>query len=171
MEEKALRIKEMFQDVISGFGCTHAKAFVILLNGEIKSARQLSEETGISHNKIYAILKDLIREKIVMQTNTNPANYYMNEPAKTYGRLVERKIALLEKKPGEFDKIILANEDRGVEEREYLIKITNSQTKLFDYKNKSLVKEFREAENIIRSLNGYAEKLETKKDYLMAVYR
>ena len=76
---------------------------------------------------------------------------------------------MLEKRPGQFDNIIAVGPlDDG---REYLIKITNSQTRLFDNKNKALVSELREAEQVIRSLNLFAEKLDTKKEYAMAAYR
>ena len=127
-------------------------------------------KAGISHNKVYAVLKDLVREKIVMLTSTNPASFYISNAAGTFEKLVEKRIALLEKKPGQFDKIIAVRMP-GEEEREYIIKITSNQTKLFDNKNKVLVKEPKEAERIIRSLNNYAEKLDSKKEYAMAVYR
>lgn len=170
MDERVLKVKELFADVLPGFGTLHAGVFVALSGGEIKTARQLSEETGISHNKVYAVLKDLVREKTVMLTNTNPASFYMSDASSTYQKLVEKQMGVLKKRVGQFDKIMAVG-STGEEGREYLIKITNSQAKLFDFKNKALVKEAKEAEQVIRSLNIYAEKLDAKKEYAMAVYR
>ncbi|MCX6799252.1 MAG: hypothetical protein NTW59_04120 [Candidatus Diapherotrites archaeon] len=170
MDERILKVKELFGDVVPGFGITHAKVYAALLSGEVKTARQLGEETGISHNKVYSILKDLMREKIVLYTNTNPANYHVKDPPKVYENLVNRKIALLEKLPEQFDKIL--NEETTItDEKEYLIKFGGQQTKLFDQKNKAQVNEAEEARQVIRQLNIYVNKLEPKKEYNLAVYR
>jgi len=170
LDERILKVKELFCGVVPGFGITHAKVYSSLMAGDVKTAKQLSEETGISHNKVYSILKDLIREKVVLFTNTNPANYHARNPAKTYETLVDRKISLLEKLPKEFDKI-LKNEPEIEGEREYLIKFSGKQTKLFDQKNKALVNEAEEAKQVIKQLNIYIEKLEPRKDYNLALYR
>jgi len=57
----------------------------------------------------------------------------------TYEKLVNKRIFVLEKKSEKFDKIIHNVEPIG--EREYIVRITNTQTKLFDNKNKVIVKE------------------------------
>ena len=164
-----IQIRELFHEVLSNFGLSHAKVYHFLIEGEIKTVKQLSEETGISHNKIYSVLKDLIREKIVYCSNTNPISYYSKNPSKTYEKLVNKRILALEKNPETFDKII--HETEQINEKEYLVKITNTQTKLFDNKNKVIVKESREAKFILEKLKNYTEELEPKKEYAYAVYK
>ncbi len=124
---------------------------------------------GISHNKIYSVLKDLIQEKIVLSTNTNPINYHVKSPSRTFERLVNRKVAELEKRPGEFDKIL--NSEPPASEKEYVIKFTEKQTKLFDIKNKIRVSELREVKQVINQLNIYVKELEPKKEYNFAFYK
>lgn len=170
MDEKILRIRSLFQDVVPSFGITHAKVYSALMSGEVKTAKQLSGETSISHNKIYSLLKDLIREKIVHHTNTNPINYHTRDPAKTYERIVNRRIALLEKLPEEFDKIVSSNPTEN-DEKEYLIKFCGKQTRLFDNKNKAMVQETNEARQIVKQLNIYIEELKPKKEYNFVAYR
>jgi len=58
-----------------------------------------------------------------------------------------------------------------IDEKEYLIKFSEKQTRLFDNKNKAPVKEPKEAKQIIQQLNIYVNKLEPKKEYNLAVYR
>jgi len=170
MNELVLRVKTLFEGVVSGFGVMHAKVYISLLNGEIKTAKQLSEETGISYNKIYSVLNDLVKERIVACTNSDPKNYRLVDPEKTFEVLVGRKISLLEKRSKEFSKAISGEVEEGTE-REYVIKFNEKQTKLIDNKNKAIVKELSEAKQVIKQLNIYLEKLEPRKEYNLAIYK
>jgi len=170
MDEQVLRVKGLFEEVVQGFGVMHAKVYISLLNGEIKTAKQLSEETGISYNKIYSVLNDLVKEKIVACTNSDPKNYRLVNPEKTFEALVNRKVGLLEKRSKEFSKAISSESEEGTE-REYVIKFNERQTKLIDNKNKAIVRELREAKQVIKQLNIYIEKLEPRKEYNFALYR
>jgi len=170
MNELVLRVKGLFEDVIKGFGVMHAKAYISLLNGEIKTARQVAEDTGISYNKIYSVLNDLVKEKIVACTNSDPKNYRLVNPEKTFEVLVTKKISVLEKSAKEFNKV-LYQENPETEEKEYVIKFNEKQTKLIDNKNKAIVKELSEAKQVIKQLNVYIAKLEPRKEYNLAIYR
>ncbi len=170
MDRRTLRIRELFKDVVPSFGISHAKAYTALMQGEIKTAKELSGEIDISHNKIYSILKELITENIVICTNTNPINYHVKSPQKTFEKLVNKKIALLEKRTEEFDKII-NDEIAYANEKEYVIRFGEKQTRLFDNKNKTAVKELKEAKQIIQQLNIYVNQLEPKKEYDLALYK
>ncbi|MDD5163584.1 MAG: hypothetical protein PHD95_05240 [Candidatus ainarchaeum sp.] len=169
MDERVLRFRELFQGLVPNFGLLHAKACVALLSGGIKTAKELSQETLISHNKIYSVLKDLAREKIVFCTNADPVTFYIKDFPKIYEKLVNRKICFLQKLPEELDKM-LSNENEALEEKEYLIKVSEKQTRLFDNKNKVLVKEPLEVKQVLKQLNIYIEKLEPKKEYTYAIY-
>ena len=111
----------------------------------------------------------MIREKIVYCTNTNPISYYSKNPSKTYEKLVNKRILALEKNPETFDKII--HDTEQINEREYLVRITNTQTKLFDNKNKVIVKESREVRMVLEKLSTYTKELNQKKEYAYAVYK
>ncbi len=170
MDGDVLRIKGLFADVVSGFGVTHAKVYKALMHGEVKTAKQLSGEAGISHNKVYSILNDLVKEKIVACTNSDPKNYHLRTPKKTFSWLVNKKITALEKRTLEFNEV-LESRIESENEREYIIKFGEKQTKLFDNKNKVMVKELNEAKQVIKQLNVYLEKLEPRKEYNFAMYR
>jgi len=77
---------------------------------------------------------------------------------------------LLEKRSKEFSKAISSEGEEGTE-KEYVIKFNEKQTKLIDNKNKAIVKELKEAKQVIKQLNVYIEKLESKKEYNFAIYR
>lgn len=115
------------------------------------------------------ILLPISVKNIILNAFREKINYYVKGSEKM-SWLVNKKIALLEKKPDEFNKII-NHEPSIINEKEYLIKFSEKQTKLFDYKNKALVKEPIEAKQIIKQLNIYINKLEPKKEYSFAVYR
>lgn len=167
MDEQLLKLKQLFSQVVPYFGSNHAKVYCGLFNGEVKTAKHLAQETGMAKNKVYHVLNDLVEYGLVRATNTHPTSYCSKEPIKEIEKLVDRKIALLEKLPLELDRIL---EDGDDCEKEYLIKFTEKQTKLFDNKNKAIV-EAAEAKQIIQQLSIYVNKLEPKKEYNFAVYR
>ncbi|MFH1391694.1 MAG: hypothetical protein ABIH20_05265 [Candidatus Diapherotrites archaeon] len=82
---------------------------------------------------------------------------------------MNKRILALEKKPEIFDKII--HDVEPINEMEYIVRITNTQTKLFDNKNKTIVKESKEARMILEKLSDYTKELNTKKEYVYATYR
>ncbi len=170
LDEQILKIKELFEELLPRFGISHAKVYKAVMHGEIKTARQLGEETDISHHKVYSILKDLVEQNIVASINTNPANFHVKNPSKTFQGLINKKLGDLEKMTKEFEKVI-DKEDINLYEREYIVKIKQKQTKLFDNKNKLLVKEARETRQLIERLTAYAAGLEPKKEYNYTLYR
>ncbi|MBI5554090.1 MAG: hypothetical protein HY917_05115 [Candidatus Diapherotrites archaeon] len=169
MDEEVLRLHALFQNLVPTFGLTHAKVCRALLNGEIKTAKQIGKESFISPNKVYGILKDLLQQKIVSTTNTNPASYHIPSPQKTFVRLVNQRISLLEKRIQEFGKIIENTASGG--EKEYIIRIMGAQTKLFDNTTKAFVKEPQEAKQVVKQLSEYLKQLEPEKQYTYAAYK
>jgi len=164
-----LEVRDLFSELVPSFGINHAKIFCLLLKGEVKTAKQLSDESGIAHHKIYSPLKDLMGEKIVYQTNGNPSCFYMKNPSKVYEKLVSRKILALEKRPEKFDRIIGEVED--VDEKVYVLRISEKQTKLLDDTNKLLVKEKREVDFLLEKLGEYKKEITPEKEWQYAIYR
>jgi sugar-specific transcriptional regulator TrmB len=163
MDAEILKIRKFFQDVVSGFSVSHVKIYTALKHGEIKTAGQLSRETGIPYNKIYGVLRDLTNENIVFCTFTHPVNYYARDPVRTFNKLVTKKTLFLEKQLKAFKKMVQGTASFP-EEKEYLIKFSETQTKLFDQKNKRIVEEPRETKQVIRRLHAYLKKIEPKKE-------
>lgn len=170
MEEKVLKIRALFSSAVSGFGLMHAKVCNSLMSGDIKTAKQLSQETLISHNKIYSVLKDLVREKVISCTRTDPASYCMGNALKSFQKIIEKKVNSLQRLPMELQEIIQEIPESELE-REYVIRFDGKQTKLFDNKNKSLVKEAQEAKQLMQQLNDYIKAIEPKRDSKWSAYR
>ncbi|MDO8647316.1 MAG: helix-turn-helix domain-containing protein [Candidatus Diapherotrites archaeon] len=171
MDERILRIRSLFSNAISGFGLMHAKIYHALMFGDVKTAKQLSHETQISINKIYQVLKDLIREKIIASTGTDPTTYYAINAVKDFEKIIERKVNQLQRLPKELQKLIEIGTTACEFETEYIIRFDGKQTKLIDNKNKSLVKETQEAKQLIQQLNDYIKAIEPKKDNKFLTYR
>jgi len=160
----------MFEEFLPRFGVSHAKVYRTLMYGEAKTAKQICDETGVSYHKVYSILKDLAEQDVVSCINTSPANFLIKDSQKMFDKLVSKKVGQLEKMNKEFEKVI--NDDStSVFEKEYLIKITEKQTKLFDNKNKAPIKEAKETKILIDKLNSYKANLEPKNQYAYAAYK
>jgi len=170
MDEKVLKIRALFSNAVSGFGLMHAKVCNALMGGDIKTAKQLSQETLISHNKIYSVLKDLVRERVISCTRTDPASYCMSNALKNFQKIIEKKVNSLQRLPMELQEIIQELPESEFE-REYVIRFNGQQTKLFDNKNKSLVKEAHEAKQLMQQLNDYIKAIEPKRDARWPAYR
>lgn len=106
---------------------------------------------------------------MVDSTNTSPVSFHVKNPSKTYQNLVSKKLGELNKMVRDFEEVI-EKEDFGLDERVYLVKVKEKQAKLFDNKNKLLVREHREAKELAQFVNNYAETL-PKGNYTQAIYR
>ena len=170
MDENLLKLKGLFSQVVPYFGMNHAKVYCSLFNGEIKSAKHLAQETDIAKNKVYHVLNDLKEYGLVTATNTHPITYYCKKPEKEINRLVNKKVSMLTRLPGQLQEII--DEDETEIGKTYLVRIKGLQTKLVDHKTKTIIKDTHETERLIKSLNGFKKQLEERKPRCqIAMYR
>lgn len=79
-------------DTFRPFGLSHyeSKAFETILQGKI-TAKQLSKKAGIPFGKIYSVINSLLKQNLVDETDDRPKTYFVSEPAKAVGRLIEKK--------------------------------------------------------------------------------
>ena len=164
VQEDVLEIQRIFKGLVPGFGLNHARILQSLLFGQAKDASQLMRETGVRSAKTYQILADLVKAKVLRETNTRPAVYYVEDPIKVIDRQIKSRVRDLEQKKLELKKIIL-NGDSGVTE-EYLIQVQGKQTKLFNNKTKQAIEDEYEVKVIKRLL----EKVPTKKEEKYGVH-
>ena len=158
VSENVLEIQKIFSGLVPSFGLNHAKILCALLYGESKNARQLMEDTGVSSAKTYKVLSELVNAKLIRETNTYPALYYVEDPLKVIDRQIKLKLKGLEQKKLELKKIVL-NGDANVTE-EYLIQVNGRQTKLINNKTKQAIEDEYEVSVIKRLL----EKVDVKRE-------
>ncbi len=128
MEQQALELKKIFNGMIDSFGLNHARVYYILISSEVKTAKQLVQETGINQATVYAVLRELIKWDLIQQSNTNPASYYIGNPMKTFEKQVRKKEKIITGKRKLLEDLIASDVD---ESEKYLIKIgKGEQTKL-----------------------------------------
>lgn len=79
-------------DTFKPFGLSHyeSKAFETILQGKI-TAKQLSKKAGIPFGKIYSVINSLLKQSIIEETDDRPKTYFVSEPAKAVGQLIEKK--------------------------------------------------------------------------------
>lgn len=79
-------------DIFKPFGLSHyeGKAFETILQGKI-TAKQLSKKARIPFGKIYSIINSLQKQRLIEETEDRPKIYYVSEPAKSIGQLIEKK--------------------------------------------------------------------------------
>lgn len=160
MDEELTETIDIFGNLVPSFGLCHAKIYCSLKNGEPKTARQISEETGLVMNKAYTALKDLLEYGVVMCSGVNPANYHIKDPNNCINRFLKRAITQLKSKRVRLKKLNCSgNGDAG---REYLIKIKGTQTRIIDYKNQAQVNDKDEARQIKKMLDKFVDDLEHK---------
>ena len=84
MEQRALELKEIFNGLVDGFGLNHAQVYYTLLSSEIKTAKQVIDETGVNQATTYAVLRELLKWELIQHSNTNPTSYYIDNPIKDF---------------------------------------------------------------------------------------
>jgi len=67
-----------------------SKAFETILQ-EKTTAKQLSKKAGIPFGKIYSVINSLLKQKLIRETDERPKTYFVSEPAKAVGLLIEKK--------------------------------------------------------------------------------
>jgi len=138
-EEEALLL-QVYSDLINGFGVNHSKVYYSLLSSEVKTAKQVIDETAICKATVYSVLKGLIECELIGCTNSNPRSYYLVDPIKAFTRKVEQRRKQLLKRMKVLEKIIESGENE--EKQEFVIRIgRGNQTKIINAKTKELVKD------------------------------
>lgn len=160
MDRDAVEAINIFGDLVTGFGWGHAKIYLSLKGGEPKTARQLIEETGLVRSKTYSALNYLLERGIVRCTDAHPANYQILNPDKFLNDLLRKTITRLNNKRMQLRK--LNANGNGDADKEYLIKINGTQTRIIDYTNRAQVKDKDEARQIKRVLDRFIDELEHK---------
>ena len=145
MEQRALELKEIFNGLVDGFGLNHAQVYYTLLSSEIKTAKQVIDETGVNQATTYAVLRELLKWELIQHSNTNPTSYYIDNPIKDFEQQVKKREKLINFKRKQLENLIIKDYS---EDEKYLIKIgKGKQTKLFNALTK---KELRYREELVK---------------------
>jgi sugar-specific transcriptional regulator TrmB len=158
LHEKALELKKVFSGLLPGFGINHARVYYCLLSSEVKTGKQVIEETKISQPIAYASLNDLLGFGLAKKTNTKPANYYSLDPIKTFYKLVKSHTKKHEKNLKKLENIILEDSENNVQK--YMIEIgKGGQTKLISLLTKTEVRDKHELLQIKREFEKYSSEI------------
>ena len=170
MDQDALELKKVFNDLIKGFGLNHARLYYTLISSEVKTAKQLIEETSVNQATTYAILRELLKWELIKHSNTNPTSYYIDNPMKTFEQQVKKKEKIINTKRKQLENLIASDTD---ETEKYLIKIgKGQQTKLVNVLTKKEIKYRGELMRIRESLDRMMRDApEKEKRYACACYK
>lgn len=106
MKEEETLLMQVYSDLIDGFGTNHAKVYFCLLSSEVKTAKQIMDETGICKATGYAVLKELINGGLIRCSNTTPRNYFILDPVKVFTQKVEEQKKKLLKRLRKLEMVI-----------------------------------------------------------------
>ena len=154
MNEEVLKIQRIFSGLIEGFGLNHSKIYLALLTGEVKTSRQLIEETRISNEIGYIALRQLIKANLIKKTNTVPPCYFIDSPVKILDTEIRKQTRFLEGKKLELKEII-QNGNNGNGNEEYIIKINSDGRELVNRKTRHIIRDPDE----IRKIKSELDKL------------
>ena len=157
-DAKALEIREIFRDVIPGFGVNHAKVYYCLLSSEPKSGKQIINETGICKSIAYSALKELVNAGVICRNNCRPTIFFTKDPMETYENIARQKSMELEKGLRKLGKII---EDDSQNENERILVVIGKgkQTKLINYRTMEEICRRDEAYRIKEFVNRAVDKI------------
>jgi len=170
VEQQALELKKIFSGLTDSFGLNHAKVYYTLLSSEVKTAKQLIEETKVNQATTYAVLRELLKWELIKHSNTNPTSYFIDNPMKTFERQVKKKEKIINTKRRQLEKLIASDTD---ETEKYLIKIGKGhQTKLVNVLTKKEITYREELVRIRESLDRMLKEApEKEKKYTVAYYK
>jgi len=162
-QEEALLI-EVYSDLIDGFGVNHSRIYFSLLSSEVKTAKQVMDETDVCKAVVYSVLKELVESDLIGCTNSNPRNYFLADPVKAFNRKVEQKRKTLLKRLKLLEKVIENGDSE--ETQEFVIRIgKGSQTKIINAKTKEPLKDKYEVLQVKREIETVFRKI-SNKDYV-----
>jgi len=167
-EEEALLL-QVYSDLINGFGVNHSKIYFSLLTSEVKTAKQVIEETAICKATVYSVLKDLIECGLINCSNSNPRNYFILDPVKVFNKKVEDKRKTLLRRISKLEKVIANGDGEG--SQEFLIKIgKGNQTKIINAKTKEQVKNRHEVLLVKRQIDKFVKEIPKSKPNFLRYY-
>ncbi len=147
----ALELKKIFNGIVQGFGLNHARVYYTLLSSEVKTTKQLIEETNVNQATTYAVLRELLKWELIKHSNTNPTTYFIDNPMKTFEQQVKKKEKIINTKRKQLENLIASDLD---ETEKYLIKIgKGQQTKLVNVLTKKEITYREELVKIRESLD------------------
>jgi len=168
MEQKALELKKIFSGLVEGFGLNHARVYYALLSSEVKTAKELVEETNVNQATTYAVLRELIKWELIKRGNMNPTTYFTDNPIKNFEQQVKRKEKVINTKRRLLEDLIAQDTD---ETEKYLIKIgKGQQTKLVNMLTKKEIRYREELMQIKDSLDKMLKEAPTKEKQLTYAY-
>ncbi len=157
------KVKELLKSVVPDFGLNEAKMVAALLNGTILTAKDLSEEMGITVNRVYGIANPLVEKEILNVTSTLPAQYSISDLDKACKRYANLRIKELEKIPDDMKQLTLV-ESSEMEHLQYLLQIRGDKVKVFNQTSKRIVNEkgeIKQLRKIFEALDEQATKMAT----------
>jgi sugar-specific transcriptional regulator TrmB len=78
----------MFQEF--GLNYYENKALEVIIRERL-TVKEIIQKSGIPSGKIYSVLKSLSKRGIILQSNSRPKNFYVENPAKVVSALIEEK--------------------------------------------------------------------------------
>ncbi len=151
MDKEILSLKKIYSGIVPGFGVNHAKIYYALLSSEVKTAKQLIEETGVCQPITYSVLNNLIENQLISKNNVKPSGFFLNDPIKTYFKKTEKTRKQFEKGKKELENIILSDSEEKLQK--FIIEIgKGNQTKLINSETKQEIKEAYELKAIKKEI-------------------
>lgn len=151
MDKEILSLKKIYSGIVPGFGVNHAKIYYTLLSSEVKTAKQIIQETGVCQPITYSVLNDLIENQLIQKNNIKPSGYFLKDPIKTYYQKTEKARKEMEKGKKELQNIILNDSQEKLQK--FIIEIgKGNQTKLVNYETKQEIKEAYELKAIKKEI-------------------
>ncbi len=143
-----------FSRILPGFGHNHARILHLLINKVSKNAKQIEQESKLAHNTVLKILSELNEKGLLGFTNTRPKYYYCLATLDSFDKLCQIYHSTLKT---EFKTVrtelkqYLENATAQSGE-EYLVKILEGQTTLYNAKTKEEIVLSHEIEQLRQKL-------------------
>jgi len=173
MEGELEEIRDVLNFYDSRFDRSHAKIYLCLLSGEVKTGKQVVEETGLCKQTTYNYLNQLIKADLVKKTKSVPAHFFIENPLKELNyfltQYLKKQTKLIEEKKAAIKEII--NHKNSEFNEHWEIKAKENYITIIDRKeNKSLSDKF-EARQVKETIEKFIKSLPEENKYLLAYAR
>ena len=169
MNKQSLLLKEVFSDLIPGFGLQHAQIYASLFSSDVKTSTQIIGESGIARSRAYMLLDDLIKWDFVGCTNTRPKSYFLKDPVEFLQEKIFEERKKLKQKIRQLGNLI---EETSEGTEAFVIKIGNGkQTKLINTKTKTEINDYNKLVEVKKEIEELIKASpERKKEYMAYKY-
>ncbi|MFH1586492.1 MAG: helix-turn-helix domain-containing protein [Candidatus Diapherotrites archaeon] len=170
MEGELEEIREVLKYHNAIFNKGHARIYLCLLSGEVKTGRQIIDETGVCKQTIYKYLNHLTESNLIRKTKTSPVQFFIENPVKElnhfFAQYLRKQVKLIEDKKERIRNIVKNKNDES--EQHWEIRVKGGKTAIIDRKENKALNERYDAKQVKAAVDKFIDSLPDENKFAVA---